>query len=158
VLDAAHTSQRALSNACILVWHLTRHGITCPPHHSLQCCCHPHPHPPSPHTHTIQPHTDGSYKRLWSDVYQLGTLACLRAGLLARNALYEGNAIAAIYRVLSSSDPAAQAPATASHLLSILAALLQDVPAAFAAEGYAHLVYDAGRLRVDRGGDALVTQ
>jgi hypothetical protein len=77
-------------------------------------------------------------------VYQLGTLACLRAGLLARNALYEGNAIAAIYRVLSSSDPAAQAPVTASHLLSILAALLQDVPAAFAAEGYAHLVHDAG--------------
>ncbi|WIA12780.1 hypothetical protein OEZ85_006411 [Tetradesmus obliquus] len=96
---------------------------------------------------------DASYKRLWSDVYQLGTLACLRAGLLARNALYEGNAIAAIYKVLQASSSsngddtaaaaAAYAPVTASHLLSILAALLQDVPAAFAAEGYAHLVYDA---------------
>ncbi|WIA32941.1 hypothetical protein OEZ86_006108 [Tetradesmus obliquus] len=101
---------------------------------------------------------DACYKRLWSDVYQLGTLACLRAGLLARNALYEGNAIAAIYKVLQASSSstgdetaaaaaaaaaAAYAPVTASHLLSILAALLQDVPAAFAAEGYAHLVYDA---------------
>uniref|UniRef100_A0A383VSG5 Uncharacterized protein n=1 Tax=Tetradesmus obliquus TaxID=3088 RepID=A0A383VSG5_TETOB len=100
---------------------------------------------------------DACYKRLWSNVYQLGTLACLRAGLLARNALYEGNAIAAIYKVLQASSSstgddtaaaaaaaaAAYAPVTASHLLSILAALLQDVPAAFAAEGYAHLVYDA---------------
>jgi hypothetical protein len=60
--------------------------------------------------------------------------------------LYEGNAIAAVYRVLASGDAAARAPVTASHLLSILAALLQDVPAAFAAEGYAHLVYDAGGL------------
>jgi hypothetical protein len=114
--------------------------------------------PPPTTPHITFPCTDGSYKRLWSDVYQLGTLACLRAGLLARNALYEGNAIAAIYRVLSSSDPAAQAPVTASHLLSILAALLQDVPAAFAAEGYAHLVYDAGKCRWARAATPAVPE
>lgn len=76
-------------------------------------------------------------------MYDHGTLAALRHGLLARNALYEGNAIAAIYRILCSGHPAAREATTASHILSILAALLQDVPAAFAAEGYGHLIDEA---------------
>lgn len=94
---------------------------------------------------------DRSYRQLWADVHDLGTLLSLRQGLLARNMLYEGNAVAHIYKLLKSDGPCMKDPKVAAALLSILSALLTDVPAAFAAEGYGihvHEVMDDGELIV----------
>lgn len=94
---------------------------------------------------------DHAYRQLWADVHDLGTLFSLRQGLLARNLLYEGNAVAHIYRLLKSGNPCIKDHKIAAALLSILSALLTDVPAAFAAEGYGihvHDVMDDGELIV----------
>lgn len=94
---------------------------------------------------------DRAYRQLWADVHDLGTLFTLRQGLLARNLLYEGNTVAHIYKLLKTQDPSIRDPKTATALLSILAAILTDVPAAFAAEGYGdhiHEVMDEGELIV----------
>ncbi|KAF8067225.1 hypothetical protein HT031_002272 [Scenedesmus sp. PABB004] len=86
---------------------------------------------------------DRAYRKLWSDVHDLGTVGALRAGLAARNELYLGNAVSSIHRLLASRHPAPREPAAAGHLLAILSALLTDVPAAFAAEGVGHLLSEA---------------
>lgn len=85
---------------------------------------------------------DRAYKQLWADVHDLGTLLTLRQGLLARNELYEGNAVSNIYKLLKAGHPCVQDPTVAAAVLSILSALFTDVPAAFAAEGYGTHVFD----------------
>lgn len=84
-----------------------------------------------------------AYSKIWANVHDTGTLGDLRAGLQARNLLYEGNAISAMHRVLASGSPTPREAGTATNLLGLLASLLQDVPSLFAAEGYANLLHQA---------------